>query len=62
MTNSSNYQIGELDLGIVFVASQLTQLSDIFDRLIVAEAQAINALLITRDEEITSANIIPLIW
>ena len=62
MAASSNYQIGELNLDIILAAAQLTQLNDIFDRLIVAETQAINAKLISRDEEITTANLIPIIW
>ncbi len=40
----------------------MTQLSGIFDRLIVAEAQAINAPLLTRDVEITASNLVPVIW
>lgn len=62
MTNSSNYQIGELTLEIVLLAAKMTQLSGIFDRLIVAEAQAINAPLLTRDVEITASNLVPVIW
>ena len=62
MTSSSNYQIGVLHLDIVFGAAQLIQLGDIFDRLIVAEAQAINAPLLTRDMEITASNLVPVIW
>jgi len=62
MAASSNYQIGELNLDIVLTAAQLTQLSDIFDRLIVAETQAINATLLTRDEEITTSSLVPIVW
>lgn len=52
MTNSQNYQIGQLHLEIVLAAMELTQLSGIFDRLIVAETQKLGCALITRDQEI----------
>jgi PIN domain nuclease of toxin-antitoxin system len=62
MQSSTNYQINALTLPLVLAAMQLTQLADIFDRLIVAEAQAVNAKLITLDSEITVADIVPVIW
>jgi PIN domain nuclease of toxin-antitoxin system len=62
MMASRNFRVGQLNLDIVLSAAQLTQLSDIFDRLIVAEAQAVNAPLLTRDAEITASNLIPIIW
>lgn len=62
MSSSNNYQIGTLDLAIVLRAGQYTQLKDIFDRLIVAEASSLNAPLITRDEEITASALVPTIW
>ncbi|MGQ9627407.1 MAG: type II toxin-antitoxin system VapC family toxin [Anaerolineae bacterium] len=52
MQNSTNYQISSLTLPLVLTAMQLTQLADIFDRLVVAETQAFNAKLITVDSEI----------
>lgn len=60
--DSRNFEVGQLNLDIVLRAAQLTQLSDIFDRLIVAEAQVVNAPLLTRDTEITASNLIPIIW
>ena len=62
MTNSSNYQINHLHWHTVLTASQLTQLKDIFDRLIVAETKIINAPLLTRDEEITASGLVPIVW
>jgi PIN domain nuclease of toxin-antitoxin system len=62
MSTSDNYQIGQLDLTIVLKAAQYTQLKDIFDRLIVAEADSLNAPLISRDADITASNLVPLIW
>jgi PIN domain nuclease of toxin-antitoxin system len=62
MQSSTNYQINALTLSLVLTAMQLTQIADIFDRLIVAEAQSLNAKLITVDSEITVADIVPVIW
>jgi PIN domain nuclease of toxin-antitoxin system len=36
--------------------------TDIFDRLVVAEAQSLNARLITVDSEIADANIVSVVW
>jgi PIN domain nuclease of toxin-antitoxin system len=49
-------------LNTVLAAARLTELADIFDRLLVAEARALGATLITRDEEITAARVVPVIW
>ncbi|HET7090532.1 MAG TPA: PIN domain-containing protein [Anaerolineae bacterium] len=62
MAGSRNYQIGALDLDTVLAATRLTELTDIFDRLLVAEVRALGAALITRDEEITAARAVPVIW
>jgi PIN domain nuclease of toxin-antitoxin system len=62
MQSSTNYQISSLTLPLVLTAMQLTQIADIFDRLIVAETQAMDAKLITVDSEITDAGIVPVVW
>jgi len=62
MQNSTNYQIRSLTLPLVLTAMQLTQIADIFDRLIVAETQDMDAKLITVDSEITDVGIVPVIW
>jgi len=62
MQNSTNYQISSLTLPLVLTAMRLTQLMDIFDRLVVAEAQSLNARLITVDSEIADANIVSVVW
>ena len=62
MQNSANYQIRSLTLPLVLAAIQLTQLADIFDRLIVAETQAVGAKLITVDSEISGSGIVPVVW
>jgi len=60
--SSTNYQINALTLTLVLTAMQLTQIADIFDRLIVAETQAANAKLITVDSEIAGSGIVPVVW
>ncbi len=40
----------------------LTTLSDIHDRLIVAEALEAGATLITRDQAITASGLVPVVW
>jgi PIN domain nuclease of toxin-antitoxin system len=62
MQSSTNYQISSLTLPLVLTAMRLTHLSDIFDRLIVAETQVVNAKLITVDSEIAAADIVPVVW
>lgn len=62
MQSSTNYQINALTLPLVLTATQLTQIADIFDRLIVAETQAVNAKLITVDSEIAGSGIVPVVW
>lgn len=62
MQSSTNYQINALTLPLVLTAMRLTQIADIFDRLIVAETQAVNAKLITVDSEIAGSGIVPVVW
>ena len=59
---SSTYQINALTLPLVPKAMQFTQIADIFDRLIVAETQAVGAKLITVDSEISGSGIVPVVW
>ena len=62
MQDSRNYHLSELTLEIVQTAIRFQQISGIFDRLIVAEAYLLKANLITRDEEIQKAAVVPTIW
>ena len=62
MQSSANYQINALTLPLVLTAMKLTEITDIFDRLIVAEAQAVNTKLITVDSEIAGCGIVPVVW
>ena len=62
MQSSTNYQINALTLPLVLTAMRLTQIADIFDRLIVAETQTINAKLITVDSEIAGSGIVSVVW
>ena len=62
MQHSHNYHVGTLTIETVQIAIKYKQISGIFDRLIVAETQLLNAYLITRDEEIQNASIVPIVW
>jgi PIN domain nuclease of toxin-antitoxin system len=60
--SSRNIHLSALTIETVFQARQLTQIPDIFDRLIVAEALALNAPLLTRDPEIVDSKLVTVIW
>lgn len=52
--SASNVQLTSLTPQLVIDSATLTSIPDIFDRLIVAEARALNVPLITRDPIITN--------
>lgn|SRR5574341_1036156 len=60
--SARNVRLTDLTIERVLQAQQLTQLADIFDRLIVAEALALKAPIITMDLDITSSKVVPVIW
>jgi PIN domain nuclease of toxin-antitoxin system len=62
LRETSGFVLSALSSEIAVKIRGLSQLNDIHDRLIVAETQARNATLITRDELITSSKIVPTIW
>lgn len=57
-----NVTIVPLALERVLDLRNLTEVPEMHDRLIAAEAQALDATLITRDEEIQAANVVPTVW
>lgn len=59
---ASGIVIKELVLDVVLKIEKLKALPDIHDRLIVAEALANDAILITRDEAITKSGLVKVIW
>ena len=59
---SSNVSLVEISLENILACRALTAIPDLHDRIIVAEAMAQNASLITFDQAITSAGVIPIIW
>ena len=46
----------------IYPQQSVTQIPDIFDRLIVAEALALKAPLLTRDAEIIASKVVSVIW
>ena len=57
-----NFHFTSLSPAIVLRTQALTSLPDIHDRLIVATAIEASATLITRDQTITQAQLIPTAW
>ena len=51
-----------LSSDVTLAIRDLPGLSDIHDRLIVAEAQAHNAILITQDRTITASGLVSVVW
>lgn len=60
--SASNVQLTSLTPQLVIDSATLTSIPDIFDRLIVAEARALNVPLITRDPIITNSKLANIIW
>jgi len=60
--NSLNYPVYPLDLKIVSICQELKQLNDPHDRIVVATAKFLNAILITKDEKIRESKLVKIIW
>jgi PIN domain nuclease of toxin-antitoxin system len=59
---SPGFRLAPLSPDTALHIRELTALRDIHDRLIVAEAIERDAVLITRDEEITGSGLIGTVW
>jgi PIN domain nuclease of toxin-antitoxin system len=62
MQSSSNYELLPLLPETVMASHRLTAIPDIFDRLIVAEAQRLGFPLISRDPVIRASNLVRVVW
>ncbi len=62
MKAGDNYIIVPLDVDIIEAASQIRVRLEMHDRLVVATAKVLNVPLITRDEAITIAGIVSVVW
>ena len=60
--SGDNYVTIPLDLPIIEAAAEIRVRLEMHDRLIVATAKVLNVSLITRDEAITSAGLVPVVW
>jgi len=60
--DADNVFMTDLTSGLVRQAMLLTTIPDIFDRLIVAEAQALHLPVITIDRAITQSQLVEVIW
>lgn len=59
---SGSYQLLDLHPDTVIASHALTVIPDIFDRLVVAEAQRLALPLITRDGSISAAGAVATVW
>lgn len=59
---SDNYRLGSLSPETVLTSPRFDKIPDIFDRLIVAEAHAMNLPLISKDALIRESGLIEVIW
>ena len=59
---SSNIHLTSLTPQIVVAAQSLTVIPDIFDRLIVTEAQLLNAPVLTKDPIIVGSSLVTTVW
>ena len=60
--NSSNFEIYPLDIDTLRVARNITIISELHDRIIVATAKLLDAKLLTKDENIQKSNVVEVIW
>lgn len=62
MRTSANYLLFPLLPEVVIASHALTAIPDIFDRLIVADAQHLNVPLISRDAIISASSLVRVVW
>jgi len=62
LQSTSGFRLTPLLPGVVIRIQSFAILSDIHDRLIVAEAIEANATVITRDQAITASGLVPVVW
>jgi PIN domain nuclease of toxin-antitoxin system len=62
ITGLDNFQIAPLDVNILTKAAELNIDLEMHDLLIVATARHYGATLITRDEQVQAASVVPTIW
>ena len=58
---ASNFEVVPLDLELVKLLPNI-KLSELHDRIIVATARSLDAVLITKDKEITSSGLVKTAW
>ncbi len=62
LRDQAAFLIQPLSTEVVLTIRDLSQLPDIHDRLIVAEALAYDVALITQDRAITTSGLVPVVW
>ena len=62
INNSSNYQPFSLNMNIILKIKELTQISDIHDRIIIATTSLTDGILITKDRVIRNSRLVETLW
>jgi PIN domain nuclease of toxin-antitoxin system len=62
LQQASNYVFLPLQPSTVIASHTLSEFSDIFDRLIVAEARRLKVAVITCDPDISSSGLVDVVW
>jgi len=57
-----NYSVYNLDLDVMVTCKGLRKLREMHDRIIVATARILDAVVITRDEEIRNSGYVQTVW
>ena len=57
-----NYEIAPLDLSVLKAASEIQVKLEMHDRFIVATAKVLGIPLLTKDEAITAAGVVEVVW
>ena len=60
--SSLNYLSYNLDIEVLEGVTSLKNISEMHDRILVATARLLNAILITKDKEITKSKVVKTIW
>lgn len=62
LQESGNFEIADVTLGDVLAAKRLTQVSELFDRMIAALAVSRNAALVSRDSAFQGIEGLDILW
>jgi len=62
ITNSSNYEVYDLNLNIILKLEELNKIRELHDRIIIATAVLTDSEIMTRDKNIRESNYVRVVW